>query len=127
MRAIKASGFTPRIAPRDRDRGLEPEPPAEIPDPIARALAEAGASGRPLFVDFYADWCAPCKTLEAEIMRMPAVERALLDYVSIRVDTYRFPEAGRSYDIAVPPTLLILDSQGKERSRLAGAIGPRRC
>lgn len=77
-----------------------------------------------VLVDFYADWCAPCKTLEAEIIQLPSIKSALRDYVTVRVDTDRFPEVSRSYGVAVMPTLLILDATGEERARIAGMIGP---
>ena len=73
-------------------------------------------------MDFYADWCAPCKILEAEIIPDPLVQKALRGFILIRVDTDQFPKASQTYNIGVMPTLLILDAQGRELDRIAGMI-----
>lgn len=125
-RVIEGLGFKPRIAKSTAD-SYDPKvvPPAEIPEPIAGALAQARESGRLVFVDFYEDWCAPCKVLEAEIIPDPLVQRALRNFVLIKVDTDQYPDASKSYNIAVMPTVLILDAYGKELNRIAGLIeGP---
>ena len=51
------------------------------------AIAEASAEQLPLMVDFTADWCLPCKTLEEEVFQAPAVAAVLRsDFVLLRVD-----------------------------------------
>ena len=53
-------------------------PPAEL-DWVHEervALAKAKAQNRPLFIDFWARWCVPCKQLEAEVLSRPVRARA---------------------------------------------------
>ena len=94
----------------------------EIPEPIAGALARAKSGGQLVLVDFYADWCVPCRILEADVIPDPRVQHALAGFVLIKVDTDRFPGAATSYGINVMPTLLVLDADGLELDRIAGKI-----
>jgi thiol:disulfide interchange protein len=67
----------PRSAPRDRT----------TPAPIAAALQSANRNGRLLLVDFYAEWCGPCKVLEATVLSDPKVQAALAQVDFLKVDT----------------------------------------
>ncbi len=122
---IKELGFQPRV-----DLGDEPPQPlrippsAAIPEPIATALEEARAATKLVFIDFYAEWCAPCKIIEAKVLPDSRVQEALADFVFIRVDTDTDPEAGQRFEVDGMPTLLVLDGEGGERYRQVGLIEP---
>jgi thiol:disulfide interchange protein DsbD len=121
--AIAALGFNPRLAGMDDVVApARPKPPADTPEPVAGALATARASNRLLFVEFYAEWCAPCRVLEESVFPAPEVQKALEAYVFVKVDTDAFPAAGEHFDVAAMPTLLVLDSRGKELHRSIGMI-----
>ena len=73
----------------------------------------------PVLVDFYADWCGPCKTM-APILDDIArtwTGRALV----VKLDTDRSPEAAARYRITGIPTL-VLFRDGKEARRQVGAV-----
>ena len=53
-------------------------------DPAA-ALAEARASGSPIFVDLWASWCRNCESMERGTMRDPRVARAMDGIVPLRL------------------------------------------
>jgi thiol:disulfide interchange protein DsbD len=59
------------------------------------ALAQAVASGRPVMIDFSADWCVPCHELEDVTFTNRAVIAAARDFHTFGVDLTRFdsPEA----------------------------------
>lgn len=72
-------------------------------------------SGAPVLVDFYADWCAPCK------MVAPLVDEIAHDQVGrmlvVKVDTDRAQDVALRYGIRSIPTLIVFrDGEEVERS-----------
>ncbi len=99
-------------------------PIAAFPEPVASVLAEARDAARPVFIDFYADWCAPCKIIEEKILPDSAVQAALDGFVFVRVDVDVDLKSGRPFDLVGMPTLLVLSSAGEELFRHVGMIEP---
>ena len=97
---------------------------AAIPEPIVIALGKARESTRPVFIDFYADWCAPCKIIEGKIIPDARVQAALDGFIFVRVDMDIDLEAGRRFEVFGMPTLLVLSSDGEELFRQVGLIEP---
>ena len=77
------------------------------------------APGMPVLVDFYADWCGPCKTM-APILQQVAAEHAGKVKV-IKVDVDKNPAAAQQFRVQGIPTL-ILFHQGKPVWRQSGAM-----
>jgi len=50
------------------------------------AVADARAAGRPLVVDFMADWCVPCKEFDVRVFSRPDVAREMRRFTLLRVD-----------------------------------------
>ena len=93
---------------------------------FATAEARAKATGKPIFLDAFTTWCAPCKRMDAEVFSRPEV-RALLekDFVPLRLDMEQ-PAAQALRDrfrIGVFPTLLVFDARG-EWHRATGYLDP---
>ena len=70
----------------------------------------------PVIVDFYADWCGPCKML-LPILERFAEENPGTDIFEINVDNA--PDLSEKYGVESIPTL-ILFKDGKEEKRLIG-------
>lgn len=74
---------------------------------------------KPVFVDFYADWCGPCK------MMAPVVEefsKEMGDRVRVlKVDVDRNPRAAQAYQIQGVPTMMLF-RKGKVLWREAGVV-----
>ena len=70
-----------------------------------------------VFVDFYTDWCGPCKAVA------PVIERAAKEYdgriVFGRLNTEGNPETARRYRVSSVPTL-VLFRDGESVTRLGG-------
>ncbi len=82
---------------------------------VPTAFAEARASGRPLLVDLYADWCGWCKVMEAKVFPDPLFREAARSYVLLRVDVEDSGEGSElasRYDSTSLPTLLVLEPSG---------------
>jgi thiol:disulfide interchange protein DsbD len=86
-------------------------------------LAQAMKDGRPVVIDFSADWCLPCKELEHETFNQPEVIEASLDVVPLRADLTEHGSADvralrEKYDIRGVPTIVFIDTAGRERTDL---------
>lgn len=72
----------------------------------------------PVLVDFFAPWCAPCRTLAPVLEQLASSRAGQLLVLKVNVD--EAPEAGARYQVSGIPALLLF-SRGRERKRLVGA------
>jgi thiol:disulfide interchange protein DsbD len=92
--------------------------------------AIAGAQGKPVMLDFSADWCVACKELEHDTYTDPKVQAALAGAVLLQADvTANDADDKALYDrfgIFGPPGVIFFGSDGKELTqyRVVGYLGP---
>ncbi len=94
-------------------------------------LEAARAEGRPVLLDFSADWCAPCHELERFTFSDRRVKEATRGFRAFKVDLTHFdsPEVEswrKRFAIAGVPTLIFLDPAGREvtEARIEGFVPP---
>jgi len=112
-------------------------------DELAAKLAEARAAGKPVMLDFFAEWCVACKLMERDVFSRPAVHAALAGYVVLQVDATDNGAEDQAlmaqYKVLGLPSVLFFRADGVEitgeriqgeldeaqfLAHLAGRIGP---
>ena len=102
-------------------------------------LAKARTEKKPIFVEFYADWCVYCKMFQRETINDPSVARMLSEnfaYVRLNAEdsdkrvrfngqTLSNVELTGSFGITAFPSLVFLDSAGQPITTLSGFLPAR--
>ncbi len=94
---------------------------------IVKTVAElqeaiANAKGKPIMIDYYADWCVSCIEIEHTTLQNPEIRSALKNFITIKVDiTANNAEAKNLlnlYKVVAPPTFVFIDKEGNEFDNL---------
>lgn len=95
-------------------------------------LLRASREGRPVMLDFYADWCVTCKEMERHTFPDGRVRELLSHAVLLQADVTRYDSAARelleAYHLPGPPAILFFDAGAGERRdyRLIGFVAAER-
>ncbi len=111
--AVAATGGTAESAAESVD-GVAFRRIATV-DELDAALRSAG---RPVMLDFYADWCVSCKEMERFTFADPAVRARLGKALLLQADVTRNNDADRAllkrFKLFGPPGIVFFDAQGQE-------------
>lgn len=89
-------------------------------DDLKREVAAASAAGKPVMLDFYADWCVSCKEMERYTFSDPAVISALRNFVLLQADVTANDEIDNAllqghFGLPGPPSIMFYGRDGQER------------
>lgn len=88
-------------------------------DDLQQQVAAASAAGKPVMLDFYADWCVSCKEMEKYTFTDQSVQAALGNAVLLRADVTKNDATDQAllkhFGIFGPPTIAFYDPAGREQ------------
>ena len=89
---------------------------------IEKGMARARQQGKPLILDYYADWCTDCLRMEATTFKDPRVRAALARFELVQADVTDNNDAAKAvkkkFGVLGPPAMLIFGANGEERKEL---------
>jgi thioredoxin 1 len=93
-----------------------------MPEIIPKTLEEVIQSNKPVLVDFFAEWCGPCKMMPPILK---SVKDSLKDEVTIiKIDVDKNPHVAQAYQIQGVPTLMIFKN-GQSIWRQSGVVSAK--
>ena len=79
-----------------------------------------GSAETPIVVDFWAEWCGPCKMIAPALEEIANEQSGRIRIAKLNVDDN--PDTARRFDVMSIPTLLVFQD-GSPVKRLVGAKG----
>lgn len=115
-------GQPPMVAGKEPTQKTGAWQTVSTPADLDRVLAQARASGTPLLLDWYADWCISCKVIEHQVLDDAIVVERLKGYRLLRFDITASNAEQRAlldrYQLFGPPALMFFGKDGVELAEL---------
>ncbi|XP_050509486.1 thioredoxin C-1-like [Diabrotica virgifera virgifera] len=80
-------------------------------------LEKVEKSKDPIIVDFFANWCGPCKALEPRLQNVIAQRKGQISLAKVDIDD--LGELAAKYEVSTIPALVVFQD-GKVKERLVG-------
>jgi thioredoxin-like negative regulator of GroEL len=91
---------------------------------LDRASEAAKKTNRPMMIEFWADWCAPCKVMDKEVYSDQKLIAAISDrIVPVRLHFDLQQDLARRYNVPAIPYIVFTNSNGTELMHHRGILG----
>ncbi len=92
-----------------------------------QAIQEAKAEHRPVIIDFYADWCLPCKEIDNKLFTEPVIVEESKNFTTLKADLTNedsqfVTDIRLQYKVLGVPTIILLDGNGAEYRRFTDEL-----
>ncbi|HSP81321.1 MAG TPA: cytochrome c biogenesis protein CcdA, partial [Myxococcaceae bacterium] len=122
----------PEKAPEFEWHAVLPDKGASFtPESFDQVLARAKSEGKPVMIDFFAEWCAACKELDRETYPAPEVIAESERFISVKIDATHGDDAldalMERFAVQGLPTVAFVSSTGEllPKPRVTGFLEPR--
>jgi len=92
------------------------------------AMTTARVTGKPVLLDFSANWCVECKIVDRNVFGNKTVRERMRDVVLIRADMTDYNDDSRAlmqrFNVVGPPTMIFLDAQADREIPETRTVGP---
>jgi len=90
-------------------------------------VAQATNAGKPILIDFYADWCIPCKQIEKKLFTQPAIIEKAGNFLALKGDltkekSQEVTDLRTKYKVHGVPTIILIDGKGNEYRRFTDEL-----
>jgi thiol:disulfide interchange protein DsbD len=117
---IRETGYTARVVGGE-GKSATGVAPLSLPRGFAlldEALAQAQEKSKPVVLDFFAEWCAPCQRMEKTTFSDERVKALLGRCVFLRIDTDKQPELSKRMNVEGLPDIRFVTNDGKTVKQL---------
>lgn len=120
---IKESGYTAQVVGDKAAQVDSSDLPLTLPQGfplLDEAMARAKIEKKLIVLDFFAEWCAPCKRMEKTTFANSRVAALLKRYVVVRIDTDQHVDLAALLGVVGLPDIRFVTSDGKVVRQLRG-------
>ena len=108
-----AVGLLPATSVTANEADLKKHGPIAWQGTLAAAMKIAAREKKPILIDFWAEWCGPCKQMLATTYKDKAVVARSKQFVPVLINADEQPKLLEKFGISAIPTVVFLDAKGK--------------
>ncbi|MDB4306157.1 DUF3187 family protein [bacterium] len=101
-------------------RVKEPDSALDFTNDLDKALEQAQADDKPVYLAIGAVWCPVCRRMEEVTLLEPPMQALAKDFIWVFIDIDRKMSLAREWGVEATPTIFLLDPAGNTRRKIVG-------